>query len=397
MNNKKGKTKVAIVKISDTIDQAVRQAVDLAGGIDTLSYNHNILIKPNALTSVKDPEKQLVCTTHPEVVRSLIRLYKEAGYTVAVGDSSGASTNTSKVLKEAGFEKIAIEEEVEIFNLSSGAQDVQIEGAKKLHHVAFSKKALDSLIVNTAKMKTHTLTRVTLAIKNLFGTVPGMEKIRVHAVGNTAFGFSQCLVDIYKYLKEQTVMHVIDATIAMEGHGPSSGTPVEMNVILASKDAVALDAVTTALMKEKPSSILTTKYAHERGLGTMDRKDIEIVGEEVATVAKRFKVPGKFISLLPIGMFWKFLTKQPYYAGEGCIACLRCQNICPVSAIYVEKKPEKKPIFDYDKCISCFSCQELCPEHVIQVGKLKYKYFFLLLLINILSLIAVILLLVFFA
>ncbi len=397
MNNIKAKTKVAIVKIDDTIDQAVRQAVELAGGIDAPSHNHNILVKPNALTYFKDPEKQLVCTTHPEVVRSLIRLYKEAGYTVAVGDSSGASTNTSKVLKEAGFEQIAIEEDVDIVNLSSGAQDVDIEGSKKLHHVAFSKKALDSLIVNAAKMKTHTLTRVTLAIKNLFGTVPGMEKIRVHAFGNTSFGFSQCLVDIYKHLKDQTIMHVIDATIAMEGHGPSSGTPVEMNLILASKDAVALDAVTTALMKEKPSSILTTKYAHERGLGTMDRKEIEIVGEKVTTVAKRFKVPGKIVSLLPIGMFWRFLTKQPYYAGEGCIACLRCQNICPVSAIHVEKKPEKKPIFDYTKCISCFSCQELCPEHVIKVGKYKYKNFFILLLVNVLLLIAVITLLIVFS
>ncbi len=367
------KTKVSIVKIQNNdIETAVHQAVELAGGIEAVHENSRpILIKPNAITFKKTWESQLAVTTHPEVVRALIRLLKEKGHEIIVGDTSGGGIKTKTVLEKAGFNKIGKEENIPVVSLSSNAEKVYIKNHEKLANVTLAGLALTSDIINVPKMKTHALTRVTLAIKNLFGCVVGMEKKRVHGVSYTAKSFAQCLVDIYSVLKDNIKMNVLDAKIAMEGYGPTDGDPKEMNLILASKDAVALDSIATMLMDEKPLSIPTTKNAAQRGLGVANLEDIEVVGENIDDVKSKFSIPMRAISWLPIGRMWNLKAKQPKYVGEGCKACLRCQTVCPADAIIVDKE-NKKPEFDYKKCLSCLCCFELCPEHVIYMGHMKY-------------------------
>jgi len=309
------KPKVAIVRIKNgDFLSAVKKAIELAGGLPD-KIEKDILIKPNILTFKKTEEETIPIITNPEVVRSIIKIVKEKDYKskIYVADSSGSGLDTSKVIEKTGFSKLE-EEGVTVCQISSnGSTEVEPKNPLKLKKTTFSNLSLNSVIINVPKMKTHTLTRVTLAIKNLFGTIPGMEKSRIHAVGNTAKGFSKCLVDIYSVLKDNIIMNVMDASIAMEGHGPSHGSPVKMDLISE-----------------------------------------------------------KFISFLPIGIFFQLNKKQPEYKGSGCIACLRCQKICPVQAIVVDKK-EKRPYFDYTKCISCFSCNEICPEGVITITRRKYK------------------------
>ncbi|MHA1205605.1 MAG: DUF362 domain-containing protein [Candidatus Heimdallarchaeaceae archaeon] len=367
------KAKVAIVRIENgDFFSAVKKAIELAGGLPE-KIEKDILIKPNILTFKKTEEETSPIITNPEVVKSIIEVVKEKHYQkkIYVADSSGSGLDTARVIEKTGFTKLE-EEGVTVCQISkNGSTEIEPNNPLKLKKATFSNLSLNSAIINVPKMKTHTLTRVTLAIKNLFGTIPGMEKSRIHAVGNTAKGFSKCLVDIYSVLKDNIVMNVMDASIAMEGHGPSHGSPVKMDLILASKDAVALDAVATSIMSEKPSRVFTTRIASENNLGIGNLNDIEIVGEKIENIRRKFKMPEKFISFLPIGIFFELAKKQPKYKGSGCIACLRCQKICPVQAIVVDKK-EKRPYFDYKKCISCFSCNEICPEGVITITKRKY-------------------------
>ena len=144
------KTKVSIVKIENgDIETAVRQAVELAGGIEENHENSKpILIKPNALTSKKTWEAQLAVTTHPEVIRALIRLLKEKGHEIVVGDSSGGGTNTQVVMHKAGFKKLEEEENVPVVSLTSAAEKVHIENHEKLTDVALAGLALTSDIIN---------------------------------------------------------------------------------------------------------------------------------------------------------------------------------------------------------------------------------------------------------
>ncbi len=366
---------VSIVKIKDNdVEKAVREAVLLAGDIPPKDDNSPpILIKPNALTSKKTWEEQQAVTTDPEVVRSLIKIFKEKGYSLSVGDSSGAGTKTESVLKKAGFKDLE-DEGVKVQSLSSGAEPISFPNALKLTDFSLSTVVTESLLVNVPKMKTHTLTGVTLAVKNLYGCLPGMEKTRVHGVGHTAKGFSECLIDIYSVLKNRIVINVMDARICMEGMGPSGGKAKVMDLILASTDAIALDAVATAVMGLKPRSILTNYIAEKHKIGEIDLRNIDVRGESIDAVKSRFSTPMKFVKFLPIGKFWHLTMKQPEYVGDGCIACMRCQNICPVHAIEVHNGPNR-PVFDYKLCISCLSCEELCPEDVIKSTHWKYLKF----------------------
>ncbi|MHA1828171.1 MAG: DUF362 domain-containing protein, partial [Candidatus Heimdallarchaeaceae archaeon] len=287
------KPKVAIVKIKpdeQELDSAVRQVVELAGGILESDSTQQVLIKPNALTWKKDQHEQETITTDPRIVKILAEILKEKGYKVLIGDSSGSGTNNDLVLKKAGFKELEKEVDAKVVSLTK-AEKRKLSKGVKLKETFFSSTVLNSQIINVPKMKTHTLTRVTLAIKNLFGCIPGMEKTHIHAIGNTAKGFSECLVDIYAELKDRIIINVMDAIIAMEGLGPSGGKRKEIGLILASKDAVALDAVATAIMGTKPESVYTTSIAYKRRLGEANLKNIEIVGERLENVKQKFSIP----------------------------------------------------------------------------------------------------------
>ncbi|MHA1667787.1 MAG: DUF362 domain-containing protein [Candidatus Heimdallarchaeaceae archaeon] len=368
------KPKVAIVEIKldeQELDGAVRRVVELAGGIPEASSTQQVLIKPNALTWKKDQREQKAITTDPRIVKTLAKILREKGYNVLIGDSSGSGTNNDLVLEKAGFKKLEKETDAKVISLTE-AEKRKLTNGVKLKETFFSSTVLNSRIVNVPKMKTHTLTRVTLAIKNLFGCIPGMEKTHIHAIGNTAKGFSECLVDIYAELKDKIIINVMDAIIAMEGLGPSGGKRKEVGLVLASKDAVALDAVATAIMGTKPESVYTTRIARKRRLGEANLKNIEIVGERLENVKQKFSIPLNILAYFPTGPFVKIAMRQPKYKGDGCIACLRCQEICPKQAIIVKTEGKVGPVFDYSRCISCYSCLEMCPEQVIDSSRLKY-------------------------
>ncbi|MHA1852610.1 MAG: DUF362 domain-containing protein [Candidatus Heimdallarchaeaceae archaeon] len=361
-------SKVAIVKISNgDYDAAIKEIIKLLGE-DVIPKNDKILIKPNALTSKKTWEEQIVVTTHPEIVKAIAKIVREADNDVVIGDSSGSGTHSPVVLEKAGFKEIERTENIPVVPLTQAVK-IEVNG-KRLKKTVIAKEVAERKIINVAKMKTHTLTRVTLAIKNLLGCVPGSEKLRIHSVGNTARGFSQCLVDLYAYLKDSIILNIIDADIAMEGQGPSHGSPRKVGLILGSTDAVALDAVATKIMGASHLSVATTKFAYEQGLGEAELNKIEIVGEKLEQAKPKFAMPGRWLDYLPAGFFMKLITKQPKYQKSGCITCHLCERICPEHAITVS---ENGPIFNYKLCISCFTCHEMCPEGVIYVGKMKYK------------------------
>jgi ferredoxin len=247
-------------------------------------------------------------------------------------------------------------------------------------------------IINLPKMKTHGLTMYTGAIKNLFGTICGADKTRIHALGASIGGFSQCLVDLFSFLKPKIKLTIMDAIIAMEGRGPGvAGKPVEMNLILASADVVALDAVAFRLMGHNPKKVPAIKLAAEQGLGQIKQEEIEIVGEKIAKHKKKFKLPfSAAIARIPFARFSKIILSVPKYRG-GCTNCQTCVKACPKSVITIvkNKKGEPEPQIDYSGCISCFTCSEVCPE-ACYVEKMKYLPHIILAVISLLGIIGAI-------
>lgn len=365
-----GEPNVVIKKCNDYVNEEVyktiKESVDLLGGIGSfVKKGERILLKPNLL-SAKPPEAAV--TTHPAVVRSVIKLVKEVGAIPVVGDSPGIGS-AIKVSQKCGIAAVAKELDVEVIDL---ANSVSIENpfGKTFKRLEIAKEAVEvNGIINLPKLKTHAQMFLTLGVKNLFGCVVGARKPQWHmAAGVNGDAFARMLVDTYLFLKPR--LTIIDGIVGLEGNGPgSAGDPRKLGLIFASADCIALDRVITEVLGAKANDLITTKVAEEDETGITDIDEINILGEEIDDVRVRdFKFP-PLVGVefkLPFSLhnhLRKPLTARPLIDDKECTLCNMCVDICPPG---IMTKTDRINI-DYDKCIRCFCCLEICPEGAISV------------------------------
>jgi uncharacterized protein (DUF362 family)/Pyruvate/2-oxoacid:ferredoxin oxidoreductase delta subunit len=345
---------------------AVRQAVDLLGGIKTfIKPGESVLIKPNLLKAHR-PEDAV--TTHPEVVRAVIRLVREADGKVMVGDSPGFG-DLRKVCEKAGVMDVIQEEGAA---LADCEEAVTIKNTGRFQRFEIARVAYESdVIINLPKFKTHGMTVITGAVKNLFGCVPGKRKVQWHF--NTGINhdlFMQMIVELYALLKPR--LSIMDAVIGMEGNGPGSGDPRFIGAIIAGQDAVAVDAVSAGLVGVVPSSLPLMQAAAAAGVGQAKLDHITVRGEPLSQMAIRnFHLPPTVSTEWPLPEWLRrslkdAFTTRPVINHGLCPQCGVCQSHCPQGAITTAGKRLE---IRYRDCIRCFCCQEFCPRGAIKVGK----------------------------
>ena len=363
------KPRVAVIKVEESVEEAVREAVGLLGGIEAfVDPGTSFLIKPNLFT-VKSAEKG--ATTDPRIIMTLAEMIREAGGEPVVGEcpATGSYARPEIVFDGLGIRELCDEAGVEI-NLLDKEEPVRVDnpGGEILQEVWFPRFALEcDGIVNVPKLKTHVLTALTCALKNLFGLQQGGTKAHHHVrTSNESERFSRLLVDLYQAIRGQVSLTVVDAVVAMEGEGPNTGDPVDLGVIIAGGDALAVDLVGTALMGWDPLEVGTNFIAAERGLGPSSLEEVEVVGTPISEVAKPFKKP---ITHQDGQMFLD--VRMPIESDpEKCTSCGICAEVCPVDAITVAGIPE----FQDQSCIQCFCCIELCPNGALGVVRTEaYK------------------------
>jgi len=273
--------KVAIVK-GPREHETVYKAVDLIGGLkDVLKAAPRVLIKVNFI-STKTYETG--ATTDPLVVEALVRKAKEFSDQVFIVESDASTTNADKACKATGMLEMCEKNEVKFINLRREKEKVQltVPNPEVLQKITVPKIVVDSAIINAAKMKTHSETGVTLGMKNLFGLLPTKLKFQYHLRN-----ISKVVVDINSVLKPR--LTVIDGFYALEGPGPVSGKPVKLDLIIAGRDVVAVDATACRVMGVEPSEIYHVRRAFEKGLGEMRRDKIELVGNSLDEVYRKFQ------------------------------------------------------------------------------------------------------------
>jgi Pyruvate/2-oxoacid:ferredoxin oxidoreductase delta subunit len=256
-----------------------------------------------------------------------------------------------------------------------GLRLINFEGAGVVHFPIdgrsyyLARPALEAdLIINLPKLKTHVLTLMTGAVKNMFGIVPGFRKARYHKEAPRPESFAQILVDI---LSARTPdLTIIDAVTAMEGDGPSSGNPRNLNLLLASADPVAVDAIASSIIGLKADDVPTTKIASESGLGIGWPEAIKVVGKKVSEVhCPDFKLTSnRKMHLIPSPvsrLVGRYVWVRPAIKSEVCIRCNLCVDSCPTGAL--QSRPSDCPSFSYDTCINCWCCHEICPSKAVEV------------------------------
>jgi ferredoxin len=180
-------------------------------------------------------------------------------------------------------------------------------------------------------------------------------------------------VDLNEALRPS--LQIMDGIIAMEGDGPSSGTPCPVGRILASPDWTAIDMIACRMIGISPPDVPTIKAAMERGDISSDQINIRLTGDESdLPVIQGFRMPStyrgegrgleKSLLLSTLHKLGRLSTLYPDINRSTCVQCGRCVMICPVRAISFDSKI---PEINRKACIRCYCCHEICPEGAIRL------------------------------
>ena len=232
-----------------------------------------VLLKPNLLTGSR-PENE--CTTRPEVVRVVAEAVLEAGGQPFIGDSP-AFGSAFGVASKNGLVPMCDELGVDIVEFKGTR--FEAPGDRQFDHLRLSREALGAdVVINLPKVKSHLQLTVTLAVKNLFGCVPGKMKAWWHMeAGKDKLRFATMLVETALAIAPQ--LTIVDGILGHEGNGPSGGTPRQLGLLAASADVFALDRLLMEILQVDPETVPI--YLAGRQLGVMpDLDTIEILGTD---------------------------------------------------------------------------------------------------------------------
>jgi len=387
-------SRVSAVRIRDgDIDGAVRRAVELAGGFE-VDRGEQILIKPN-MSCGRPSGSGLV--TNVDVVAAVVRLVRDCGATPLVGDMPICGWDPEETYRIIGIREAVERAGGRFVDLSKGEMvRIKLPKARKLKKVTLSKLALEvDGIIDVPVVKTHFMTGHTGAIKNLKGLTRQDQRTRMHVLG-----LHEPVVDLFEHLLPQLRYCIVDGTVAANAvrpdgpyKGPTAGEPVNLGVILAGRDLLAVDAAIAHIIGFKPEKLTILRLAYERELGEL--QDVEVVGDAAGIVRKlRGSRRGGLISKMQalwtsrilnpithhlVKRWWgpeivsrkEVIRELEDEAGEGvievtgnCTGCGVCVKACKLRNITLVGS---RPQIDMEHCVHCYICVEACPEAALSI------------------------------
>jgi len=350
------------------IYEQLKKNIDDLGGLEKyFEVGQKVLLKVNLLMKRKPEE---ATTTHPNFVKALARHLVDFGLEVVIGDSPGGPYNKNAlagIYKVCGYEDLVSEHitlNQNFDSFTSTCEDAllmkQIETIDVINDVDH--------VISVSKLKTHGMTLFTGAVKNMYGTIPGLKKAEYHYTLPSIEDFSNMLVDVC--LNAKPTLSFMDGIVGMEGAGPSGGEPREIGVVIASDSPYHLDMVACKIIGIDPFEVPTIKRCYERKL--VQDLDITILGDAIDEFQVfDYKIPSiKGVGLLDnrvpkwLDNIVDYVIKPRPVIKSTCVGCGECAKCCPAKVI---EMVEDRPKIHLSDCIRCFCCQELCPARAVDI------------------------------
>jgi uncharacterized protein (DUF362 family) len=264
------------------VERALRRAVDPLGGMAAiLGDATRVILKPNLLIAGPVEAGHM---THPAVVEAAARVVREAGDREIVIADSPAFGGAAHVARRCGLAEVAERVGLPIWDLGHSRR-VPLPAGAEWRHLLIDRRVVEpgTRLVNLGKAKVHCQMYATLAIKNLFGVVPGRRKAMWHiSVDADRRRFGRMLVWLHRAVRP--AVNIVDCVDAMERMGPRKGDMRRVGLLAASPDAVALDRVLIEVLGFDPAKHHALRAAEELGHGAWDLSQIEVLGERIEDV-----------------------------------------------------------------------------------------------------------------
>ncbi len=371
---------VALVPCSsyerEKVAQAVRKGLELLGP-DALPApsslgGKSLLLKPNLLRTAA-AEKGV--TTHPSVFSAVAAALAARGFSLSYGDSPNAMFSPLAVARACGVHAEAEALGIPLSDFENG-EEMSFPGGKLDRRFRIARGVLEAGgVVNLPRLKTHGLTAMTGALKNIFGVIPGGLKAEYHITHPDLESFSRMIADLNGAVPSRLV--VLDAITVMEGNGPANGRLRPVGLLIMSTDPVAADALGCRVMGLDPLSIPVVRMACEAGIGNAREEKIRLVGEPLegfvcSDLDVRTRPLGQNVPRFLMRIAKDLIVSKPTIDKETCTGCGQCVEACPTNPKSLTRDGSGSrgvPRYLYSTCIRCYCCQETCPTGAVRIRR----------------------------
>ncbi len=340
-----------------------------------LCRDTKVVLKPNLLAK-HAPEAAV--TTHPAVVEAVIIELKKRGVRdITLIDSAGGLYNEKAMLpiyRACGMlelckrYEVACSEDYSTVKMKSG-------GTTCSEFTVLTPIANADFIINLPKLKTHAMTGMTCAVKNLFGVVSGLLKAELHMRFPDKELFGAMLTELACMIKPDIT--IVDAVTAMEGDGPAGGIPRHCGHIFAGQNPFNIDLVCAKYIGIDETAVPYLAAAQKMKICKTFSSSLIFDGDTLES-ARDYRLPSSYGGILFEKHMPKFMrplmpkigaaiAPRPVIKRAECIGCNKCGVICPADTIKIENGVAT--IYKKD-CIRCFCCHEVCPVKAIDIKKL---------------------------
>jgi len=269
--------KIAVEKVGEDLHDALIKAISALDDAH-LSPHDRVLIKPNIVEPVSPQSGNI---TNPQLVDAIIRWCKDSGVKeIVLGEGPSYYVSEARLpdcFTQTGHKDVAERYGIGWVLFDHHPHVLYKDRSPRLpREFGVSHFAFDfNKIINVPVLKTHYLTRVTLAMKNLKGFLRRGDKPRFHS------HLAEAIVELNKLVRPH--LNIVDGTMA------------EIPIIVAGRDIVATDSVAASLMGFNPRSVETIRLGCEAGLGKMDLTRIDILGGDLVHLKMNFELPQEMI------------------------------------------------------------------------------------------------------
>ena len=300
-----GPARVALVKGNDRREITYQALKKIEDDVLASIGNRKILIKPNFVITTRQ-----LAATHADAVRGILDfLEPHHKKQIIVGESTISRQGTFDGFKNYGYLPLEKEYNVKLIDLNKQPWKYRyvFGNGHRPTPIRIISDFLDpdTYIISAAKMKTHDRVVTTLSLKNtLLGAPLNDYEKNDKRLTHSIYNFSREAVLHYNmfHLAQEIYpdLGVIDGFVAMEGNGPTGGTPVDTRLAFASLDPLAMDTLATKLMGFDPTQIMYLTSMAQAGMGQGDLKRIEVLGTPADQCQHHFKAHRKLIE--PYGL-----------------------------------------------------------------------------------------------